>query len=110
MTRESADAAARRLIGVVALTELTGHGLAVHWADDVVPLPAAADFLVVSDLARFCDVDAKTIHNWVKRGALKAFRTPGRHLRFAKGDVVKFMAEHGYPIPSDLKTTEPSAL
>lgn len=44
----------------------------------------------------------KTIHNWVDKGKLAAFRTPGRHLRFEPEKVHAFLKEYGYPIPASL--------
>ena len=35
------------------------------------------DLFTASQIARFCQVDLKTIHNWVNRGEIKSFRTPG---------------------------------
>ncbi len=59
--------------------------------------------LKASDLAKICQVDPKTVHNWVDRGKLKAFRTPGRHLRFNRSDVATFLREHGFPVPAELE-------
>jgi len=53
-------------------------------------------------VARFCKVDLKTIHNWVDRQQIEHFRTPGRHLRFRRADVVDFLKRFNYPIPQDL--------
>ncbi|MGB5413913.1 MAG: helix-turn-helix domain-containing protein, partial [Polyangiales bacterium] len=39
------------------------------------------DLFTASQIARFCPVDLKTIHNWADRGRIAHFRTPGRHLR-----------------------------
>lgn len=55
--------------------------------------------LTASDVAELCEVDLKTIHNWVERGCIPHFRTPGRHLRFQAVDVAKFLREWGYAIP-----------
>lgn len=55
--------------------------------------------LTASDVAELCEVDLKTIHNWVERGCIPHFRTPGRHLRFQAADVAKFLREWGYAIP-----------
>jgi excisionase family DNA binding protein len=41
-------------------------------------------------------VELKTVHNWVARGLVRHFRTPGRHLRFEAADVDDFMRRHGY--------------
>lgn len=55
--------------------------------------------LTASDVADLCEVDLKTIHNWVERGCIPHFRTPGRHLRFQAMDVATFLREWGYAIP-----------
>ena len=55
--------------------------------------------LTASDVADLCEVDLKTIHNWVDRGCIPHFRTPGRHLRFQAVDVASFLREWGYAIP-----------
>jgi len=55
--------------------------------------------LTASDVAALCEVDLKTIHNWVDRGCIPHFRTPGRHLRFQAVDVASFLREWGYAIP-----------
>jgi excisionase family DNA binding protein len=56
-----------------------------------------------TELARFCQVDLKTIHNWVGKNAIRHHRTPGRHLRFHRLDVVDFLRAYGYPIPEDVR-------
>jgi excisionase family DNA binding protein len=58
--------------------------------------------LTASDLAALCEVDLKTIHNWVDRGRIAHFRTPGRHLRFRAADVADFLRAWGYTVPRDL--------
>jgi excisionase family DNA binding protein len=59
-------------------------------------------FLTTTELARFCEVDAKTIHNWADEGEIESFRTPGRHLRFTRAAVIKFLKTQGYPLPDEL--------
>lgn len=59
----------------------------------------ADELFSAPEVAQIVAVDLKTIHNWVNRGNIKAFRTPGRHLRIRRGDVLSFMKEFGYPIP-----------
>jgi len=34
------------------------------------------------EVATLFNVDPRTVNRWVKQGRLKAFRTPGGHLRF----------------------------
>lgn len=58
--------------------------------------------LTASDLATLCEVDLKTIHNWVDRGRIPHFRTPGRHLRFRAADVAEFLRAWGYTVPREL--------
>jgi excisionase family DNA binding protein len=56
-------------------------------------LPAATTGpLKVRDVAALCGVEQKTVHNWVSRGMLPHFRTPGRHLRFLSQEVAEFVA------------------
>lgn len=60
-----------------------------------------------SQVARFCQVDLKTIHNWSERGKIRHFRTPGRHLRFRGPDLLDFLRKYGYPIPAELGQHRP---
>lgn len=64
--------------------------------------PQAPELLTASRVAARCAVDLKTIHNWADRGEIRHFRTPGRHLRFRRVDVVEFLGKYGYPIPAEL--------
>lgn len=60
------------------------------------------------DVARFCEVDLKTVHHWADRGKIPHFRTEGRHLRFRRNDVVRFLRAHGYPIADELARVKPA--
>ena len=68
---------------------------------------AAHHLFTASQVARFCQVDLKTIHNWADRGEIHHFRTPGRHLRFEQPDVLDFLRRYGYPIPNELGNERP---
>lgn len=59
------------------------------------------------DVADFCEVDLKTVHHWVDRGKVPHHRTEGRHLRFRRNDVVRFLRAHGYPLPGALTRARP---
>ena len=59
-------------------------------------------------LADFCEVDLKTVHHWADRGKVAHFRTEGRHLRFRRNDVVRFLRAHGYPLPDALVRARPT--
>lgn len=65
------------------------------------------DLFTASQVARFCQVDLKTIHNWADRGQIPHFRTPGRHLRFRRPHVLDFLRKYGYPIPTELDAERP---
>jgi len=65
------------------------------------------DLFTASQVARFCQVDLKTIHNWADRGQIPHFRTPGRHLRFQRPHVLDFLRKYGYPIPDELEAERP---
>ena len=65
----------------------------------------ANDLFTAPQLAKLCSTDLKTIHNWVSRGEIKYFRTPGRHLRFRRDDIVEFLTKFGYPVPDGFAVT-----
>ena len=65
------------------------------------------ELFTASDVARFCQVDLKTIHNWADKGEIPHFRTPGRHLRFRRLDVLDFLRKYGYAIPDVLRHSKP---
>ncbi len=60
-------------------------------------------------LADICEVDLKTVHHWADRGKIAHHRTEGRHLRFRRNDVVRFLRAHGYPLPATLTRARPVA-
>ena len=62
------------------------------------------------DVARLCEVDLKTVHHWAERGRIPHFRTVGRHLRFRRNDLVRFLRAHGYPLPETFTSVRPRAI
>ena len=77
---------------------------------DESPGPSQPELFTASDVARFCQVDLKTIHNWADKGEIRHFRTPGRHLRFRRLDVLDFLRKYGYPIPELLRLGKPKVV
>jgi excisionase family DNA binding protein len=65
------------------------------------------ELFTASQVARFCHVDLKTIHNWAEKGEIRHFRTPGRHLRFRRLDILDFLHKYGYPVPEPLRGAKP---
>jgi excisionase family DNA binding protein len=62
------------------------------------------------DVARFCEVDLKTVHHWADRGRVPHHRTEGRHLRFRRNDLVRFLRAHGYPLPEAIASVRPKII
>jgi excisionase family DNA binding protein len=74
---------------------------------DVKACGAARRLLTATQIAEFCSVDLKTIHNWADRGKIRGWRTSGRHLRFRRLDVVDFLRAYGFSIPDVLRESRP---
>ena len=55
------------------------------------------------ETAKLCQVSPLSIINWVNAGRLPAFRTPGRHRRIRREDLVRFMRDTGMPLPEELR-------
>ncbi len=56
-----------------------------------------------TQVARFCAVDLKTVHNWANKGKIVGTRTAGRHLRFRPLDVVDFLRAYAFDPPDALR-------
>lgn len=63
-----------------------------------------------SEVASFCHVTADTIRKWSESGRIRAFKTPGGHRRIRREDVLRFLREHGIPVPRDLRDAESKIL
>jgi hypothetical protein len=61
-----------------------------------------------SQVAKWCGVDLKTVHNWVDKKQVEAGRTPGRHLRFTPATVHKLLSGIGASIPSEVMAAMPT--
>ncbi len=74
------------------------------------PLPAPPRPLLYTaqDVARFCEVDLKTIHHWADGGKIPHHRTEGRHLRFRRNHVLAFLRRHGYPLHAEIASVRPT--
>ena len=64
--------------------------------------------LTTGDIASHCHVSQETVANWIRRGRLKAYATPGRHRRVHVRDFREFLSEHGMP-PISTGSSEPDA-
>ncbi len=55
------------------------------------------------DLAKILGVHRVTVTNWIKKGALKAARTPGGRYKVTKEALKHFLSKQGMPIPAFLQ-------
>lgn len=69
---------------------------------------AAPLVYTAQDVARFCEVDLKTIHHWADAGKIPHHRTKGRHLRFRRNHVLQFLRAHGYPLHDEITSARPT--
>ena len=58
------------------------------------------------DLSRILGVHRVTVTNWIKKGAIKAIRTPGGRYRVSRDDLITFLDAHGMPTPAFLRVKE----
>ena len=56
------------------------------------------DPLTTGQAADYCRVSQATIVNWIKKGELKAYATPGGHYRILLADFLSFLQEYGMPV------------
>lgn len=55
------------------------------------------------DVAKFCDVNPRTVIRWIEAGKLNAFKLPGRgNNRVKQEDLVSFLLSNHIPLPSEL--------
>jgi excisionase family DNA binding protein len=55
--------------------------------------------LRLSQLARFWELNPRTIMGWIRQGRLAAIRSPGNHFRVRVADVRAFCEREGKPVP-----------
>lgn len=60
--------------------------------------------LTTGQAARYCHVSQATILNWIKKGKLEAYATPGGHYRILLPDFISFLEAYRMPVDSALKT------
>jgi len=59
--------------------------------------------LTTGDIAKYCDVNQRTVIRWLDKGALKGFKLPGRgNNRVKLDDFIKFLKQNGMPVPDEL--------
>jgi excisionase family DNA binding protein len=61
--------------------------------------------LTTGQAARYCHVSQATIINWIRRGKLKAYATPGGHHRILLPDFLSFLETYKMPVDSTLRAS-----
>lgn len=55
------------------------------------------------EVAKFCDVNFRTVIRWIDKGYLSAYKLPGRgDNRIPVESLVKFLEENSMPVPDEL--------
>lgn len=63
------------------------------------------DTLTTGDIAKYCDVNLRTVIRWIEKGHLKSFKLPGRgNNRILITDFLAFMDEYQIPIPKEFRS------
>ena len=62
------------------------------------------------DVAEICDVTPVTIQNWIDKGWLRAYRTPGGHRRVSQEALLSFLESRGMPHPFPERGRSPRVL
>lgn len=58
--------------------------------------------LTTNEIGRLVGVSERTVANWIDRGYLNAFRTPGGHRRVDPRHLAEFLGKRGMPVPDAL--------
>lgn len=53
-------------------------------------------YFTTGNIASYCEVDPRTVKNWIKQGILNAFKTPAGHYRTSRESFLTFIKEYGY--------------
>lgn len=54
------------------------------------------------EIASLLHIHQTTVIDWVDKGLLGSYKTPGGHRRIAKESLFRFLAKHNMPIPNIL--------
>lgn len=54
-------------------------------------------FLTTGEVADHCQVSLPTVKHWIRRGRLRAFKTPGGHTRIELEEFQRFLQQYGMP-------------
>lgn len=55
------------------------------------------------EAAKFLHVHQTTVIDWIEKGLIGSYRTPGGHRRIQRGALLQFLHTHRMPVPGSLK-------
>jgi excisionase family DNA binding protein len=58
-------------------------------------------------IAKMLDVSRQAVNQWIDKGYIESYRTPGGHRRVARRSLVAFLHTRNYPIPRELASPDP---
>ncbi len=58
----------------------------------------AEKHLTTGMVASICHVTVNGVKKWIRKGRLKAYKTPGGHYRILKEDLEEFLKDYGIPV------------
>lgn len=61
------------------------------------------DIFTTFEVASICNANITSIKNWIEKGKLRAFRTPGGHYRIEREILEGFLNRYGMPNPFDTR-------
>lgn len=53
-------------------------------------------------ISKLCKADISTVTDWIDRGKLPAYRTPGGHRRIKIDDFITFLKKFNMPVPEEI--------
>ncbi len=60
-----------------------------------------------AEVAAMLGVSYATINNWIRKGKLSAYQTPGGHRRVTQEELLKFLKIYEMPVPPELSEISP---
>lgn len=57
------------------------------------------------EIANLLHIHQTTVIDWVDKGILSSYKTPGGHRRISRDNLMSFLDEHNMPVPNVLTKT-----
>lgn len=55
------------------------------------------------EVSRLLGVTIRTVHNWVRERGLPCYETPGKHKRFKRHELARWLRDVDMPVPAELE-------